>query len=279
MIEPDFREPQLQQTINGAFLLWGQDQGSGFLHPVVPSLPEEKLLGWDSAFFFPWLVPGPNYQHHGCNFFLQYKISVVVEGHNGGQYADWNQSYYRFKIPHNTKVGGQYVTDYHQLHVLQGIASQQYKVYYATNQVTSRHDLFSQAEAGTLLDNTPFLSVSHVQRDHYYVTFTPTSPHFFLHSEAEECRRHSFEMLSTHLRQAKRRPLGRDNQMIFEAVLPFLKEIRGTETYIDHFMSLDGDVQLDGPDRRLAEMRQWFMLRAGMRRFFDLELMRFGEWE
>lgn len=278
MIEPDFREPQLQQTVNGAFLLWAITQGNGFVHPVVPSLPEEELLGWDSAFFFPWLLPGPNLQHHGCNFFLQYKISLVVEGHNGGQYADWYQSYYRFQIPHTTKHGTQYVSDFHQLYALQALAGQQYEVYYATNQVTSRHDLFTLAENRALLDNTPFLSVADVTHDHRYVTFTPTSQHFFLHSETEECRKHPFEMVQSGLRQAERRPLGKDNDVTFETALPFLKETRGTKTFIEHYMTLNRMAQQDGGRSTNAGIRQWLMLRAGLRRFLDIDMIRFGEW-
>jgi hypothetical protein len=272
--EPDFRESQLQQTVNSAFFLWFLEQGNGFVHPVVPSLPEEELLGWDSAFFFPGLAPSPNPQHHGCNFFLQYKISVVIEGHRGKQYSNWRQPYYRFQIPHMRKNGNGYVLDFHQLHALQSLAQTRYDAYYATNQVTSRHDLFALAENRTLLDNTPFLSVADVTLDHNYVTFTPSSQHFLLHSKAEECRKQSSEMVQSRLRQAEHRSLGNDNDLTFEATLPFIKDMRGTETFIRHYMSLNQTVQQD--DEPYVRIKQWFMLRAGLRRFLNIDMMRVG---
>ncbi len=275
MLEPDFREPQLQQTVNSAFFLWALEQGNGFVHPVVPSLLEEELLGWDSAFFFPWLVPSPNPQHHGCNFFLQYKISVVIEGHRGEQYSNWHQPYYRFQIPHTRKDGNRYVPDFHQLHALQALARTRYEVYYATNQITSRHDLFILAENRTLLDNTPFLSVADVTIDHYYVTFTPSSHHFLLHSETEECRKQSSEMVQSRLRQTEHRSLGEDNDLTFEATLPFIKDMRGTETFIRHYMSLNQTVQQD--DEPYVRIKQWFMLRAGLHRFLNINMMRVGQ--
>jgi hypothetical protein len=135
--------------------------------------------------------------------------------------------------------------------------------------------LFTLAENGALLDNTPFLSVTDVTNDHHYVTFTPSSQHFFLHSETKECRKHSSEMVQSRLRQAERRPLGKDNDVTFEAALPFLKEMRGTETFIGHYMRLNQMAQQD--DGKLVRIRQWLMLRAGLRLFLNIGMMRFGE--
>ncbi len=275
MIEPDFQEPQLQQTVNIAFLMWAKGQGRIFKGPIIPSLPEEEFVGWDSAFFFPWFFSGPNLEHYGCNFFLQYKLSSLVQGPRGGQYTFWNQPYYRFRIPYMMKQGTKYVPDFHQLYALRELARAKYLVYYATNQVISRNELFVLADNQTLLDNTPLLDVADITHDHHYVTFIPSSRHFYLHTEAVACQRPSIMMVQDRFIKTPRRPLSKDNKLTFELIRPYLKSIQGAETFVAYYKKLDqAEERNDGP----IQIRQWLLLRAGLRRFMNIEMMRYGEW-
>lgn len=85
MIEPDFGELQFQQLFNDELI----DRLPVFgIQPIIPTLPEEKYLGWDSGFNIPGLkLPDPLQKN--CNLFLQYKLSKIVIGSQGGQRHYW----------------------------------------------------------------------------------------------------------------------------------------------------------------------------------------------
>ncbi|QGZ53535.1 hypothetical protein [Paraburkholderia acidiphila] len=193
MREPNFSEAQLQQSINTAYIrhVWETEGDWIFAH--VPSLIDEHDLGWDSAFHFPWADHPANPDHEGCNFFIQYKLSGQLTSSGAKEWADWNEEYFRFKIPHSTKDDkGKFVDGYHQWDRLKELADQGYPTYYATNSTLSKSDLQTSARAGTLLDETPLLDVRGVHASHKHVTFTAKSNFFLLHSEVERSPKNSF---------------------------------------------------------------------------------------
>jgi len=99
MLLPNFSESQLQTVCNTEFCkLLG-----GGVYPIVPSLNEEKNLGWDSGFIIGTSSPAPNQK--GCNFFVQYKLGTLIEGPRGAQYINWYEPYFRLQIPHTKRNG------------------------------------------------------------------------------------------------------------------------------------------------------------------------------
>jgi len=188
MPEPNFSESQLQQAVNNAIIRYIFEDRDEWIFVNVPSLFDEFGLGWDSAFFFPWLPYLPKRDHEGSNFFLQYKLSGKLISRGAKEWQHWNSQYYRFKIPHSTQdpLSGKYIDDYHQWDRLKTLADQRYPVFYATNSVLCKDKLYEYANAGTLLNNTPSLDIRGIATAHKYVTFTVDSPFFLLHSEKEE---------------------------------------------------------------------------------------------
>lgn len=102
MLRPNFSESQLQQLINTEIVMFlYANRGSTYL-PIIVSLLEEFFLGWDTGFYFPWLGPPPHPDHRGCNFFIQYKLSELIEGPRGREYSLWHCPYLRFHISYYT---------------------------------------------------------------------------------------------------------------------------------------------------------------------------------
>lgn len=187
MLEPNFSESQLQQAANSAFINMYAKNHDRWLFAHILSLPDEFLLGWDSAFFLDWLPYPPLLDHAGCNFFLQYKLSNQYTSPGAAEWDHWKEEYFRFKIPHNTKdASGKYKDDYHQWDRLKALASKGYPTYYGTNATLSKAELEETYKAGTLLKYVPLLDVRTVNGIHKHVTFMPNSGNFKLHSELEE---------------------------------------------------------------------------------------------
>ena len=276
MIEPNFGEIQLQQCINTEFTLWALQEHKVFASAAVPTLHDEALLGWDSGFFFPWLPYGPLSSHMGCNFFLQYKLSTLIEGPRGKQYADWGTPYMRFQIPHETKDNGHHLTDFHQYDALRDLARNNCKVYYATNQVTTRNELFALAGSQNLIANTPFLDVHDVTESHFYVTFTASSAHFLLHSDAKEVRRVSGEQLKKFVDTGELRTIAEDNALVFEVLSKHLAEVKGGERFLMAYQTLDHSHQ-EPPE--LRSLQKFFLLRSLLSRFFNITMVRFWRME
>lgn len=173
---PNFSESQLQQLINTEMTLRLYSTTQQVYSPSIVSLVKEHDLGWDTAFYFPWLSTPPHPDHQGCNFFIQYKLSELV-GPGGGEYSDWGCPYMRFLIPHSVKsqATGLYEKDYTQFDNLKELADGGYSTYYATNHTVRSQELFSFSASQRLLDETPFLGISDVSGHHPKVTFTQES--------------------------------------------------------------------------------------------------------
>jgi hypothetical protein len=193
MSDPNFSESQLQQAVNTAFIRSVFEKHGIWLFGNVPSLIDEFNLGWDSAFYFPWLPHPPHQNHEGSNVFIQYKLSSELKSAGAKEWHHWNAAYFRFKIPHSTKDStGILFDDYHQWDRLKDLANQNYPTFYATNSTLSKDDLLNASQAGTLLDNIPLLDVRDVVSRHKHVTFIPSSTSFLLHSEKETSPKTNF---------------------------------------------------------------------------------------
>jgi hypothetical protein len=188
VIEPNFSESQLQQLINTEVTLRLVQSGRGMFLPVVISLPEEAVKGWDTGFFFPWLTAPGLDDHRGCNFFLQYKLASLLEGRRGGEWSFWRKPYFRFRIPHNSKDrnSGEYFEDYHQLEALRVIAAKGYPVYYVSNRTPYEETLFEIAKSQQLLDTQAIIKLRSTTLNHRYVTYTEFGKQCYMHSRPEE---------------------------------------------------------------------------------------------
>jgi hypothetical protein len=193
MREPNFSESQLQQAANTAYIRRIFEHHGSWAFAHVPSLFAEFELGWDTAFYLPWLLPLPSENDEGCNFFLQYKLSGELTSPGAKEWPQWGVEYFRFKIPHSTRdASGSFVDDYHQWNRLKALANKSYPTFYATNSTLSKTELQHSLQAGNLLDFVPLLDVRTVTSVHKHVTFTPSSKSFALHSEKEETKKLSF---------------------------------------------------------------------------------------
>ena len=193
MRDPNFSESQLQQAVNSAYIRHIFEARGQWVFAHVPSLFDEFDLGWDSAFYFPWLHHPPENDHEGCNFFIQYKLSGQLTSPGAKQWKFWNTEYFRFKIPHSTRdENGTFIDDYHQWERLKELANNDYPTFYATNSTLSKDEIITESNSGTLLNTIPMLDVRSVASLHKLVTFTPSSDYFLMHSEKEEVKKHFF---------------------------------------------------------------------------------------
>jgi len=187
---PDFGECQLQSMVNIEMVRHAIEHHHHYVVPMIPTLVAEYHLGWDTGFLMPYELMPPSSSNQGCNLFIQYKLSEIVEGVRGGEYEHWQQEYFRFQLPHYDSEDKEY--DYHQLHALQNLSQCGYSTYYATNHSVELNTLVGHARQGVLLDRIPFLDVADIDNDHFYCTFTQDSSHFVLCSEIEEAKRKQF---------------------------------------------------------------------------------------
>lgn len=207
MNEPNFSESQLQQAVNTAYIRDVLDRRGVWVFANVPSLFDEFDLGWDTAFYFPWLIQQPNSAHEGCNFFLQYKLSYELTSPKAKEWGDWKSAYFRFKIPYSMKDdSGQTIDDHHQWYALKGLADKGYPTFYATNSTLYKDDLRRASNEGRLLDEIPLLDVRKVVGLHRRVTFTQDSPHFLLHSDKEESNKNNFNSIMEGMTQKSKEP-------------------------------------------------------------------------
>lgn len=193
-----------------------QSQRRHFFPPIIISLIEEYDLGWDTAFFFPWLSMPPHPDNRGCNFFIQYKLSELIEGHRAREWSHWNEHYFRFQIPYSTKdtITHRYYDDYNQFDHLKDLANMGYYVYYFTNHVLRDRDLFHMASDQQLLDEIPILDVSDINGYHKKVTFTKDSPYFLLHSKLEEIKMLNWEKLIDTIKKSDGTSLFKDVEVL-----------------------------------------------------------------
>ncbi|MFM0213043.1 hypothetical protein PQQ96_37245 [Paraburkholderia sediminicola] len=191
MPDPNFSESQLQTAANLAYANEIRQRTGGIPFPFVPSLPAEFLLGWDTAFDLDWIrhrLSGPFAERHkGCNFFLQYKLSSLVDSPSRSrEWATWGKAYFRFQIPHRKRIEGRYRNEFHQWMRLKEIAAAGVPTFYATNTMIEERELRTLFENGNLLDRIALLDVAPIKRKHVHVSFADPFSKFALHSTPEE---------------------------------------------------------------------------------------------
>jgi len=219
MREPNFSESQLQQAVNTAFIRHVFNLHGEWIFANVPSLCAEYDLGWDSAFYLRWLPYIRADDHEGCNFFIQYKLSVLLTSAGAKQWKFWGSEYFRYKIPYSAKdANGDFVDDYHQWERLKELADRNYPTFYATNETLSKDELKARYDDGTLLDFIPLLDVRNVSGLHKFVTFTNDSSYFLLHSEKEESKKLSFSKALRVIYEEPTTNISESNELILEAL-------------------------------------------------------------
>lgn len=197
MPEPNFSESQLQAASNLAYADEIRQRTGQIPFPFVPSLPAEFLLGWDTAFDLDWIryrLSGSfSRLHKGCNFFLQYKLSNLIDNPGRSkEWATWSKPYFRFQIPHKIKIDGRYRNDFHQWTRLKEIASTGVPTFYATNTMLEERELKELFESRQLLDRIALLDIAPVKRKHIHVSFSDPFYKFALHSTPEDAAFYSF---------------------------------------------------------------------------------------
>ena len=266
MIEPEFSEGQLQQLVNTDITMRLYSERGDLFLPAIISTIKEFDLGWDSAYFFPWLATPPNPKHKGCNLFIQFKRSKMIEGSSGGEWVFWREPYLRFQIPYSSKDRrGNYRDNYNQFDRLKELADEGYDVFYVTNHVLSDRALFDLANRKKLVDETPFLEVSDIDGYHKKATFTEDSQFFYLHSEPNDIKRSTWENIFSGLQQKKGTSLSRDVHFIEKLLMNF-EEVSVTENGGFH----EEITRVDRGPSELKVLAKGLVLSKYLRRFLDL---------
>lgn len=271
MREPNFGEGQLQQSVNSTIQFEIFNHLGIRVSVKVPTLPREFHLGWDSGFYFSW-VPFPRLlQHDGCNFFIQYKLSKELTTPGAAQYRCWNCSYMRFRIPYKNRG----TEDYSQWDRMKEIADIGYPSFYCTNSILELTELEQFEEAGTLLDETPFLDIREINSRHIYATFTRNSSHFLLHSEQEEVHGIRWQALQEKLMQEEKSSLLDGNRKLYKTLVVLGEKF--------HSRLLSGILaeypeipeQVSDEQMEVIGTLQFLHLQAAFRKLFGLSLHRF----
>ncbi len=276
MIEPNFGEPQLQQTINSAIVFKALEEHGVHVDTIVPTLVAESGLGWDSAFHLPWIGLDPLINNDGCNFFIQYKLSTLIEGRRGGQWSDWHCPYFRFKIPHTKKVGVEYIPDFHQYDALKSLSALPCQVYYATNHVTTRAELFNEAASRTLYDRVPLLSVRDMNQHHHFATFTESSGHFYLHSEPLKHARLSGSKALRQIAETEMSSLEAGNEILLSGLKMLAERNRELSRYIKLYSEID--LKERQMPRGFLSIFQFRFLQSTFRESIGVSLYRWSEY-
>jgi len=270
MREPNFSESQLQQATNTAFIRRVVEQHGVWSFAHVPSLIAEYDLGWDTAFFLPWLPHAPSPDDEGCNFFIQYKLSGELTSPGAKEWATWSSPYLRFKIPHSTKSpAGAFIDDYHQWDRLKVLAGKNYPTFYATNATLQKSDLQHHLAAGTLLDHIPLLDVRTVTGVHKHVTFTSTSSGFALHSEKEEVPKLTFSQGIEKVASSEQTTLRSST----ERLIASLRDLPAGDDGWNQDLSRLYDQSANGVPRRLRDWRQYLQLDYFVRQHLGAQLL------
>jgi len=178
----EFGEQQLRDCVNFCLIEYAQSILNSSVVPNSPTPCEEKTLGWDTAFFLPWLGPCQAGKY-ACNLFIQYKVSHPYTGKWGQFGKDWGkQDYYMFNLA-KVRRG---VPEFQQIQNLTGLEAHGFTVVYVTNHISGLSDLFNLYGQRQLLDKLPALKVKRNIGLHVHATFTQASKHFYLHSDLVE---------------------------------------------------------------------------------------------
>jgi len=212
MINPDFGESQLQQLFNAELITKLPAAG---IQPIVPKPHEEQYLGWDTGFYISGLKP-PDQNQKNCNLFLQYKLSVVIEGPRGNEWNYWRQPYFRFDIPHwkSPGYGRHQYPDFHQYDALKNLAANGFPTFYVTNHTVDLDELLRWANNKVIVDSNPALDIHEINGRHLVATFTEESDYYLLATEPEKATTVSLDSMKGIILKARRTSLKEDIDII-----------------------------------------------------------------
>lgn len=273
MREPNFSESQLQQAVNAVLIRFIAEQTGTYPFAHVPSLFDERDLGWDTGFYFHWIENSmcfPNPDQQGCNFFIQYKLSGLLTSSGAKEWPYWGEEYFRFKIPHVKKNSlGKYIDDYHQWDSLRGLADQGYPTFYATNSTLSKEELIEAYNSQMLVHEIPLLDVRSINNLHKHVTFTSNSREFKLHSEIEAIEKTNFGVMVEELSS-------RESKSILETTnsleLYLREKFRQNESFQHHYSYLQGAIEHDTPSSFLV-WRKYLALTSLVKIYIGADMM------
>lgn len=175
----EFGEQQLRDCVNFSLIEYIENTYNSSVPPNSPTPCEEKTLGWDTAYYLPWLGPCQAGKY-ACNLFIQYKVSHPYTGKRGNFGKDWmGNNYFMFYMAYLKARK----PDFHQLQSLIDLSAQGFTVVYVTNHVCQLYDFIDLYMRRRLMDELPVLKVKPNLGLHVQTTFTPASKYFLLHSE------------------------------------------------------------------------------------------------
>jgi hypothetical protein len=267
MREPNFGEGQLQHSVNSSILIEILAPLGIRISAKVPTPRREHHLGWDTGFYFDWLPHRPLIEHDGCNFFIQYKLSVERSS-RAAQFQSWRRPFLRFRIPYR-KRGEE---DYSQWDRIKELADEGYPSFYCTNSILELEEMGQLEVSGQLLDETPFLDVRKITGLHVYATFTRDSSYFILHSEEEAIEVTRWPNLIEKLIGEEKTNLEEGNRRLYKILL-VLGE-RSSLTLLaqakEGYPQIEPRVSED--QRHFLLIRQFFYLQWAFQRLFGLTL-------
>ena len=164
------------------------------LLPRFLSRRKERRWGWDAGYFLPhFSAPDPS--QLGCNFFIQFKLSNEYGGgkltHPAIGWEDWKEPFLRFDLFEWYKRS----RSLHQRDSLVRLANGGFQLVYLTNHVLEYVQLVDLAQHNLLQSTLPVLRVDANLLQHERVSFTKSSNHFRLHSDAEKTLRETLEQV------------------------------------------------------------------------------------
>ena len=178
-----------------------------------PDLIDEFHLGFDEAFFIP--IPSRTLRYRKLfipwqlfrtglrlsevdsfvkdvgdalppfrfNFFVQYKRPEYVSHHRGGEWKDWESSYYRYRITQHQQ------DEFARLHAA---ARGRAAVVYASPAFLTWEDLFEHVKNQRVISESNLASANRMS-GHDRFTYTSAGSQGKVHSEAEDVNSPTFE--------------------------------------------------------------------------------------
>lgn len=250
MLEPNFSEVQLQQMTNTE--IFNRLRGISSPTPIPIVIPQhyEDLWGWDTGIYIPWMGSRMMSQH-GCNLFIQFKLSVRYNTNRAIGWDDWRSAFLRFDMGYREDRGW----DFTQRNHLIDLSSKGFPVVYVTNHVLDFKQLISIALADQLCSTLPVLLISSNLANHKQISFTPTSTHFCLHSENEKAERSSINNI---LGQLKASDLATDLELLKSVIKRFEESVGIVEKT---FQQLYESSQIKDLPYAKVRLIRWFLMR------------------
>lgn len=133
--------------------------------------------------------------------------------------------------------------EYNQFECLSRLADVGYLVYYATNSTIYASELEGWSSSFTILNRTPFLDVSRLNRRHEFVTFTRDSSFFLLFSEPIKITRFSFDQILLQIQEGRKTDFSKDIKTLRQFIINFEQSF--DQTYFRNEMARFDELNLE----------------------------------